>query len=109
MADGEYKKVYKTRVRSELKLLKTQNSPYAEKLQKFFEEAEEEMKQKLKKKLIISAVILGVMTIAGLILGIAGFGDFNAGTGILAGVFGGFIFACTPHMGFSNNRREDNE
>ncbi len=110
MADTEYKRVYTKRVKSELKVLKTQNSAYAEKLENLFEKAKAEMKMKLKKKLIISAIVLGVTTVLGLIWGISGVtDDVNAGIGLLAGLFAGFIFSTLPQMGSSNNRREDNE
>ena len=110
MADNEYKKVYTKRVKSELKILKNQNPAYAEKLEKLFAQARAEMKKKLTKKLIASAIVFGVTVILGLIWGISGVTeDVTAGVGLGAGLLAGFIFSTLPQMGFSNNRREDNE
>lgn len=110
MADNEYKKVYKKRIESEIKILKTNNPSLAEKLQTLYADAKAEMKAKLKTKLIISGVIFGVITVGGLIWGITGVtDDINAGTGLLAGVMGGLVCSALPQIGFSNNRREDNE
>lgn len=110
MADNEYKKVYKRRIESEIKILKTNNLVFAEKLQNLYADAKAEMKAKLKTKLIISGVIFGIITVGGLIWGITGVtDDINAGTGLLAGVMGGLVCAALPQIGFSNNRREDNE
>lgn len=110
MADNEYKKVYKKRIESEIKILKTNNPVFAEKLQNLYADAKAEMKAKLKTKLIISGVIFGIITVGGLVWGVTGVtDDINAGTGLLAGVMGGLICSTLPQMGFSNNRREDNE
>ncbi len=110
MADNEYKKVYKQRIESEIKILKTNNPVFAEKLQNLYTDAKAEMKAKLKTKLIISGVIFGITTIGGLVLGITDVIDgMNAGYGLLAGVMGGLVFSSLPQMGSSDNRREDNE
>lgn len=110
MADNEYKKVYKKRIESEIKILKTNNQVFAEKLQNLYADAKAEMKAKLKTKLIISGVIFGIITIGGLVWGITGVtDDINAGSGLLAGVMGGLVCSALPQIGFSNNRREDNE
>ena len=47
LADNDYKKAYTQRIENEIKVLKSSNSPFAEKLSSLYEEAKNEMKKQL--------------------------------------------------------------
>lgn len=104
-ADGDYKKAYKRRIESELKMQKTSNPERAEKIKSLYEEAVETMKKRLKTRFIISGVIVIVVIIAGIIFAVSAGESVGTGIGIAA-IFA-LIFCWIPHIVGKN--KEDNE
>ena len=107
MADRDYKKTYKQRAERELKFLKDSNPAQFDKFNELWEEASATMKKKLKIKLIISGVIIGVFVIGGGILMAADNGNFFFGA-LLGLCFGGMV-SILPHIprGFGKTKTDD--
>lgn len=108
MADRDYKKTYKQRAERELKFLKDSNPAHFDKFNELWEEASATMKKKLKIRLIISGVIIGVFVIGGGILMAADNENFFVGA-LIGLCFGGTV-SILPHMsrGFGKTKT-DNE
>ena len=107
MADRDYKKTYKQRADRELKFLKDSNPAHFDKFNELWEEASATMKKKLKIRLIISGVIIGVIVIG---LGIYEAADNkNFFVGALCGLPLGGMLSILPHMsnGFGKTKTDD--
>ena len=107
MADRDYKKTYKQRAERELKFLKDSNPVHFDKFNELWEEASATMKKKLKIRLIISGVIIGVFVIGLGIFMVTSNENFFVGA-LLGLCFGGMV-SILPHMsnGFGKTKRDD--
>lgn len=113
LADNDYKKAYTQRIENEIKVLKSSNSPFAEKLSSLYEEAKNEMKNKLKKRFIVG----GALDVAGAIatgifiaVDAGSFLAFFKGLG-LGIIFPGAVLGIIPLGGITNKsktRQEEN-
>lgn len=111
LADNDYKKAYTQRIENEIKVLKSSNSPFAEKLSSLYEEAKNEMKNKLKKRLIVG----GALDVAGAIatgifiaVDAGSFLAFFKGLG-LGIIFPGAVLGIIPLGGITNKSKTHQE
>ena len=111
LADNDYKKAYTQRIENEIKVLKSSNSPFAEKLSSLYEEAKNEMKNKLKKRLIVGGALDVAGAIATGIFIAVDAGSFLAffkglGLGIF---FPGAVLGIIPLGGITNKSKTHQE
>ena len=114
ISDNDYKKAYIARAEQELKVLKAGNSVFAEKFQSLYKEAKMEMNNKVKKRIIISLIIFGSVTVIGLLAGLINgitkgtLGD-SFSIGAMSGIMAGALLAALSQMGFVSNTKTGNE
>ncbi|MEE3411265.1 MAG: hypothetical protein VZQ47_03105 [Treponema sp.] len=109
-ADWDYKKTYKQRIETEIRVLKDANPAYAEKLSVLYDETKAAIKAKLKFRLIISAIVVGAGALAGGIMravsskSIDGFLE-----GLAIGFFIGLFLSILPQIGFASSTKTGKE
>ena len=106
LADGEYKRAYKKRIESELKMLKDSNPAHYEKFSEFWQEAVQSMKKRRKVRLILSGILFFAIPIIFGIMVARDDGEFASG--FIPGLVFGAIIATLPQIsGFGKSKTED--